>query len=141
MDIDRLTLAKHFTLLSLLLAFAVAPVSVSAQEGEQGPAPCEKADAELNRVYKKIRKEYKSDTVFLEKLKLAQRAWIKFRNAHMEARFTYDPPAVSSFLRDCYCWELADLTEARVKDLKLWLKGIEEGDGCSGSVKLVPPTQ
>jgi uncharacterized protein YecT (DUF1311 family) len=140
MDTNRSRLVKHFTLLSLLLTFTVAPASVSAQEGDEGPSACVKADDDLNRVYRKIRKEYKSDPLFLEKLKLAQRAWIKFRDAHMEARFTDDPAAVSSFLRDCYCWELADLTEARVKQLKLWLKGIEEGAGCSGSVKMIPPT-
>jgi hypothetical protein len=31
---------------------------------------------------------------------------------------------------------LTELTEERIKKLKIWLKGIKEGDVCIGSVKL-----
>ncbi len=44
-------------------------------------------DAKLNRTYKKLQKKYADETVFLEKLKKAQQAWIKFRDAEIEAHF------------------------------------------------------
>jgi hypothetical protein len=31
---------------------------------------------------------------------------------------------------------LSELTEARIKQLRVWLVGSEEGDVCSGSVRL-----
>jgi len=31
---------------------------------------------------------------------------------------------------------LSELTEARIKQLRLWLVGVEEGESCSGSVRL-----
>ena len=45
------------------------------------------ADKELNDVYKKILIEYKDETLFLEKLKIAQRVWIKLRDAEIEAMY------------------------------------------------------
>ena len=113
------------------------PVETTAEPVEWADAPCGKADAELNRVYKKIRKVYKDDPLFLQKLKLAQRAWIKFRDGHMGSRYPHDEPIYfyGSVYRECYCDELATLTKARTKQLKTWLKGTEEGDLCAGSFK------
>ncbi len=39
------------------------------------------ADTELNEVYNKILKEYKSDKVFICSLKESQNLWIKYRDA------------------------------------------------------------
>ena len=36
----------------------------------------------------------------------------------------------------CWYMELVNLTEERTKKLKVWIDGIEEGDACSGSVKI-----
>ncbi|HET6419598.1 MAG TPA: lysozyme inhibitor LprI family protein [Geobacteraceae bacterium] len=46
-----------------------------------------KADYELNRVYKEILKRYAGDRVFISRLKEAQRAWVSFRDAELEAIF------------------------------------------------------
>ena len=36
------------------------------------------------------------------------------------------------------CWSMAltSLTNERIEKLKIWLTGIEEGDMCSGSIKI-----
>ena len=104
-----------------------------AQTHNEETSPCAEADAELNRVYKKVRATYKDDPLFLSKLKVAQRAWVKFRDGHMDSRY----PLVGHYgsdEADCVCWELEEITAARTEQLKKWLKGAVEG-GCSGTYK------
>ena len=118
---------------ALLLALALA----FGLEDAAADDNCQKADAELNRVYREVRSRYRDDPLFLEKLKIAQRAWIKFRDAHIESQYPQeDKIAYGSIYGMCSCAELAKLTRARTKQLRLWLVGIEEGEGCYGSVKL-----
>ena len=96
-----------------------------------------KADKELNRVYNAILKEYKADAAFIAKLKIAQKAWIKFRDAEMNALFPEEDKQIhyGSVFPLCWSTHLTKLTIERTKTLKIWLTGIEEGDVCSGSVK------
>jgi uncharacterized protein YecT (DUF1311 family) len=96
-----------------------------------------KADKELNEVYQKILKEYKSDTEFLKNLKVAQKIWITFRDAEMLAKFPKrEPGYYGSIQPTCWSNHLQELTEERIKRLKIWLTGIEEGSMCSGSVTI-----
>ena len=95
------------------------------------------ADHALNAAYTKILKDYAKDAQFLAKLKQAQRAWVAFRDAQLEARF---PKAdkqseYGSAYPTCRCSLLTELTEQRTKELKVWVDGIPEGDVCNGSVK------
>lgn len=97
----------------------------------------QKAEAELNAVYKEILKEYKSDTAFIINLTKAQKIWIQFRNAEMNTKFpNKEPGYYGSVLPLCWNSYKQQLTEERIKKLKIWLTGIEEGDACSGSVKM-----
>jgi uncharacterized protein YecT (DUF1311 family) len=97
-----------------------------------------KADAELNRIYKKILSEYKDDKTFLEKLKKAQRAWLTYRDAHIESIYPIEDKAAEygSVYGMCNCTTKKDLTEQRTKMLKQWLVGVMEGDVCSSSIKV-----
>ena len=98
-----------------------------------------KADEELNRVYKAIRTEYSAETLFLEQLQRAQRAWIAFRDAELAARFPQQDDTrlhYGSVYPICHNAVLTRLTMARTKQLQVWLDGIEEGDVCMGSVKV-----
>ncbi|WP_418263814.1 lysozyme inhibitor LprI family protein [Flavobacterium faecale] len=97
-----------------------------------------KADKELNQVYSAILKDYKENPVFISKLKLAQNLWIKFRDAEMNALFPEIDKQLNYGSVFPMCWNshLTRLTEERIKTLKIWLTGIEEGDVCSGSVKM-----
>jgi len=109
-------------------------------QGDMQDGTCgefKKADAELNRTYKKILFDYKDDKNFLEKLKKAQRAWLTYRDAHIESVYPGEDKATEygSVYGMCYCTLKKDLTEQRIKLLKQWLIGTREGDVCSGSIK------
>ena len=96
-----------------------------------------KADSELNVIYNKILVEYKTDTAFIKNLKLSQNIWIKFRDAEMKVKFPDRERGYYGSVQPM-CWSLykAQLTEDRIKSLKIWIDGTEEGDSCSGSVKM-----
>lgn len=93
-----------------------------------------KAERELNATYQGILKKYADDPAFIGRLRIAQRAWLKFRDAQLEMRF---PPSdlAGSARPMCYASYKAELTQARTRELKVWLDGIEEGDVCAGTIK------
>jgi uncharacterized protein YecT (DUF1311 family) len=92
------------------------------------------AERELNATYQGILKKYADDPAFIGRLRTAQRAWLKFRDAQLEMRF---PPSdlAGSAEPMCYASYKAELTQARTRELKVWLDGIEEGDVCAGTIK------
>lgn len=95
------------------------------------------ADAELNRVYKAILEKYRKDPLFVEKLRAAQRAWLAYRDAEIEAKYPHAGEAhyYGSIFPMCDFLYRAQLTQERTKKLREWLDGSGEGDGCSGSVE------
>lgn len=97
-----------------------------------------KADIELNNVYQKILIEYKSDSIFIDRLKKTQSIWISYRDAELEMKFPAENKQLEygSIYPMCVSIFLKELTEERTEKLKVWLNGIEEGDMCLGSVKL-----
>ena len=123
------------TLLSLIIsnqAFGQSQKEMNQEEQNKYL----KADKKLNNVYNQILKEYKSDTEFIKNLKIAQRIWIKFRDAEMKLKYPdREQGYYGSIHPMCLSIYLTELTEERTKKLKMWLLGIEEGDGCNGSVK------
>ncbi|MFV8379510.1 lysozyme inhibitor LprI family protein [Flavobacterium sp. LB3R33] len=97
----------------------------------------QKADKELNSTYKKILKEYSTDLVFIKNLKIAQNIWIKFRDAEVNMKYPpREPGYYGSIQPTCRSMYMNELTKKRIKELKIWLTGIPEGDACSGSVKM-----
>jgi len=97
-----------------------------------------KADNELNAAYNQTLKIYKDDALFIEKFKEAQRAWIVFRDAEMEALYPEKDKqeTYGSVFPMCHCSELTAITLQRTKELKRWVKGTKEGDVCSGSIRI-----
>ena len=94
-----------------------------------------KADQELNKVYKQILKDYAGQPLFIAKLKVAQRLWVQLRDAELGLKFpkTGNYGSVQPMCEEDY---LAHLTRERIKFLRVWLTGIQEGDVCSGSVRI-----
>ena len=93
------------------------------------------ADGELNRVYTAIKSRYSDDKLFLKKLKKAQLAWIKTRDADFEMKFPHsqNPSYYGSVFSMCADGYKTELTLKRIAFLKQWLIGGEEGDFCNGS--------
>lgn len=87
------------------------------------------ADKQLNATWKKLMAKFKDDKTATAKLKTAQKAWIVFRDAEIEAMFACEA-------QDRTCWgsmepmlrngELTTLTQARTARLQ---KYIQEGLG------------
>ncbi|MDP8033326.1 DUF1311 domain-containing protein [Pasteurella atlantica] len=50
-------------------------------------AEFQKSDKKLNEVYQAILSEYKTASLFIEKLKKSQRLWVKFRDAELEMKY------------------------------------------------------
>lgn len=102
----------------------------------------DKAEKELNVVYQKILKEYAGDTVFIRKLRISQRIWLQFRQAELDMKYPAENPMeYGSIWRWCYANYKEGLTLDRIKTLKEWLEAKEEGDVCSGSVKIITKKQ
>src|SRR5882762_1899922 len=95
---------RKLIVLLAILCFALASVYAQTKKSTRTPSknPCasaanqrelndcfcnqyEKADAELNRVYQQLINANENDQRFVDKLKTAQRAWIAFRDAQLEA--------------------------------------------------------
>jgi len=70
-----------------------------------------KAEKELNAVYQALLKKEAKNTVFIQKLRNAQRAWVAFRDADLDA--TYACADESPFV----CWgSMLPLCEASYKE-------------------------
>ena len=130
----RLLIAAACVVSFPLLAHAQTQLEMN----EQACQSYKTADAEMNRTYQGILREYRKDRRFILKLKAAQRAWLVFRDAHLES--VYPAPnkraEYGSVNPLCQCQLLQELTEERLKALRKWLDGQEEGDVCTGSVKI-----
>jgi uncharacterized protein YecT (DUF1311 family) len=130
-----------------LVAFLVASVPISSQEPPpRQNDPCfdkattqsdlttcateglKKADAELNLVYRQLLKKYAARKNLITKLKLAEEAWVKFRDAHIES--LYSESDEGSVYPMCKAMELTRLTVERTKALKNMLDH-QEGDVCA----------
>ena len=96
-----------------------------------------KTDKKLNEVYQAILKEYKSDTEFIKNLRASQRIWITFRDAEVKVKYPDREAGYYGSIHPlCVSLYLEELTLDRVSTLTQWIKGAEEGDGCSGSIKV-----
>ena len=98
----------------------------------------QKSDIELNKVYQNILIGYKEDSIFIDRLKKAQRIWVSYRDAELEMKFPAENKQAEygSNYPVCASQFLKELTDERIEKLKIWLTGIEEGDVCAGSVKM-----
>ncbi len=126
-----------------LLTFFISVIFLSGfsqtetNMNDSAAASYHKADAELNKIYKTILSEYKSDTLFIKNLKASQRIWITFRDAELKVKFPETAPGYyGSIFPMCYSGYMEQLTRERIVTLKQWTEGIEEGDVCAGSVKV-----
>lgn len=95
------------------------------------------ADKELNQVYQQVLAKYASDKVFIAKLRAAQKAWIAFRDAELEARYPASDKQLQygSVYPMCANNDREAMTRKRIEQLRAWLKGVQEGDVCAGSYR------
>lgn len=121
----------------LLLIFstnALAQTQSAVNTGKQQSFAS--ADKELNAIYQKILQSYKTDAAFVKNLKVSQKIWVQFRDAEVKMKYPDRAQGYyGSSLAACRADYLTGLTNDRIKTLRVWVDGIEEGDLCAGSVK------
>ena len=126
-------------LLSALFVAGRCEAQTQGDLNEQTAAEFHAADKELNSIYQKILEEYVDDEAFIANLKEAQRCWIAFRDAQLKMKYPdREPGYYGSILPSCEAMYLAELTQARIKALQVWIEGVQEGDGCAGTVRIKP---
>jgi len=85
-----------------------------------------KADKELNQTYQSLIKKEADDPLFISRLRLAQKAWLAFRDADLDARFACaeDDARIcwGSMYPMSFVSRKAELTRERTKHLKQILK-------------------
>jgi uncharacterized protein YecT (DUF1311 family) len=126
-------------ILAIFTLFA-APLAQAQTQGEmnnEAAADFKGADKQLNSVYQEILSDYADDEVFIASLKEAQRCWIAFRDAQLKMKFPdREPGYYGSILPLCEMMYLTELTQNRIKALQVWIDGVQEGDMCSGTVRV-----
>ncbi len=132
-------MTMKYTIATSFLSFCIALTAncqTQAAMNQEASETYKSADAELNRVYQQIKKEYADDPAFLDALRTSQRNWITFRDSELKLKYPdREPGWYGSVQPMCESYYLAELTNERTAKLKTWLTGIEEGDACAGSVK------
>lgn len=134
---------------TLLLGLVCAAFALSAEARAQTQAELNReacaqykvADDELNKTYAQILNEYKADAAFVASLRAAQRAWVAYRDAQLEALYPGPNKSLTygSAHPMCRCYALAEMTRERTAGLRRWVEGVEEGDVCAGSIKMRAP--
>lgn len=85
-----------------------------------------KAEKELNQVYQSLIRKEADDPLFISKLRLAQKAWLAFRDADLDARFACSEDDVRICWGSMYTMSFlsrkAELTRERTMQLKQILK-------------------
>jgi len=128
----------------IILSFFLA--SSNSARAQQKNDPCEKAeksgvtvdlvdcsskklaaaDAELNKVYRQLIPKL-NDKEWETKLRTAQQAWIKFRDANCDYETAFSGGGSASTWEYNFC--LADMTTARTKQFREMLGKIKDRDG------------
>ena len=92
------------------------------------------ADAELNRIYREILARNRDDGVLVQKLRDAQRAWLNYRDAHLESCWPDGAHrSYGSVHPMCRSLGMTRMTLARIEELKEFLAP-ESGDVCGCAV-------
>jgi uncharacterized protein YecT (DUF1311 family) len=129
---------RHLRLAAVLAAVGAACLAQTQSETNQKAChEAKQADAEMNQVYRQIMTEYRQDAPFGRKIKAAQRAWLAFRDAHLESLYPAEnkQAAYGTVYPVCRYAALAAVTRRRTAELQEWVKGVQEGEACARSIK------
>ena len=99
-----------------------------------------KSEVRMNKLYQQILKEYQKDKVFIAKFKKAQKAWILYRDAEIEAEYPTRPGELYGTVKPmCDCQIFESFVLKRIKELEKWIKGSVCCDVCGPSWKEYDP--
>ncbi|MFM8719961.1 MAG: lysozyme inhibitor LprI family protein [Chthoniobacterales bacterium] len=131
------SLLSIIALILLGAPWTEASAQTQGEMNQDAASEFKAADKELNSIYQRLLEDYADDEAFIANLKEAQRCWIAFRDAQMKMKYPdREPGYYGSIQPMCEAIYLAELTQDRVKALRVWVEGVEEGDMCAGTVKV-----
>ncbi len=120
-----------------LFASTLGQAQTQSEMNNEAAAEFNGVDEQLNSIYQKILSDYADDKVFIASLKEAQRCWITFRDAQLKMKYPdREPGYYGSILPVCKMAYLTELTQERINALQVWIDGGQEGDMCSGTVRV-----
>ncbi len=126
---------RHLAALAVLIAAAMHTLAAQTQQDlhVQADSAYRRADSTLNSVYTQLVSRYRNDSLALRKLRAAERAWLAYRDAQVEATFpaTDKQTAYGSVYPMCVLMLLTNLTESRIAELRSALAP-QESDVCAG---------
>ena len=124
-----------YTILIVIFLIMILPFSQTMAASDDICAEMKEADQRLNAAYQTVMHSEKIDAQAKNAIKKAQRAWIAFRDAHVESIFPGENlvQKYGTAYKLCTCITIQKLTEDRIQQLKFWIDGVQEGDVCSGS--------
>ena len=95
----------------------------------------ERAEADMKATLASIERRRASEADLIAALRRSQEQWVAFRDAELEALFPEPDKQVAygSMYGMCRSNQRRRLTEERTAQLRLWLNGDPEAQGCSGS--------
>lgn len=98
---------------------------------------CKAADKELKKVYNAIIEKNAADTVFINNVEKSQKLWKEFLKAELQMKYPdREEGYYGSIQALCLFSYQEELTRERIAKLKQWLEGVEEGDGCNGTLPI-----
>lgn len=93
-----------------------------------------KADKELNQIYKTLLRKEDNNKIFVQKLRAAQKAWLAFRDAELEAMYACEDAdsrtCWGSMHPLCYLSYKEKLTRDRTSRLRELLEQGPPADAC-----------
>ncbi|RYE23119.1 MAG: DUF1311 domain-containing protein [Sphingobacteriales bacterium] len=124
------------TTICFLLISYCGFAQTQAEMNDDAQKEYEQVDKELNKIYQQVKKNFKTDTAFTNRLTKAQKIWIQFRNAEMDALYPDPNPMLTYGSMFTMCWyiSLKELTQQRINTLRKWVDGEKEGNSCNGSI-------
>ena len=93
-------------------------------------------EAEIEETMREIERRRASEPKLLTAVRNAQKEWVRFRDAELEALFPGADKQVvyGSMYGECYSQQRFRLAKLRVAQLRLWLDGEPDAQGCSGAI-------
>ena len=126
---------RSLAVFAVLVSVAARALSAQTQADlhRQADSAFRHADSTLNVVYAQLMAHYRADSLAVRKLRAAERAWLAYREAQVEATFPAvdKQAAYGSVYPMCVLKLLRDLTESRIAELRSALAP-QEGDVCAG---------
>lgn len=123
----------------LVLLFSCFTLKVAAQtqasQNQYVQNNLKSIELELDQLFDTLKIMYQTDKVFLDAMNESQNSWNAWQIAQVKMK--YPPRKIGWYGSNhgmCISLYKIDLIKKRLEELSPWIYGIEEGDGCAGTI-------